>query len=189
MRVKRGSDDTHLDRGRLLTRLVAACLLTLSLFVLAGLATASSERSQLRDAVQATARFHDVGAAEAAGYAELRDAQGIACIELPGVGGMGVHFVKGALVDDAVFDPVTPEALVYGPRPNGKLKLVALEYIVFKAAWDAEHQGPPSLFGRAFDLTPAPNRFGIPAFYALHAWIWKPNPSGLLEPWNPRVEC
>jgi hypothetical protein len=187
--MKRGSDHTRRYRRRLLTRLVAACLLTLSLFVLAGLAAASSERSQLRDAVRATAPFHDLDVAEAAGYAELRDAQGVACIELAGAGGMGVHFVKGALVGDAVLDPVAPEALVYEPRRNGSLKLVALEYIVFKAAWDAEHQGPPSLFGREFDLTPAPNRFGIPAFYALHAWIWQPNPSGILEPWNPRVEC
>ncbi|MDF2753435.1 MAG: hypothetical protein K0S82_1818, partial [Gaiellaceae bacterium] len=25
--------------------------------------------------------------------------------------------------------------------------------------------------------------------YALHAWIWKPNPSGILKPYNPRVDC
>jgi hypothetical protein len=172
-----------------LTRLVAACLLAVPLLVLAGLAAASSERPQLSDAVRATAPFHDLDAAKAAGYAEFRDAQGIACIDLAGAGGMGVHFVKGALVGDAVVDPVAPEALVYEPRPNGKLKLVALEYIVFAAAWDAEHQGPPSLFGREFDLAPVPNRFGLPAFYSLHAWIWKPNPAGILEPWNPRVEC
>jgi hypothetical protein len=45
------------------------------------------------------------------------------------------------------------------------------------------------LFGRSFDLTPFPNRFGLPAFYSLHAWVWEPNSAGLLEPWNPRVHC
>ena len=30
---------------------------------------------------------------------------------------------------------------------------------------------------------------GIPAFYALHVWIWKRNPAGLTQPWNPRVHC
>jgi hypothetical protein len=45
------------------------------------------------------------------------------------------------------------------------------------------------LFGRTFDFVPAPNRFDIPAFYALHAWLWKPNPSGLLYAWNPSVSC
>jgi len=33
------------------------------------------------------------------------------------------------------------------------------------------------------------NRYGLPPFYSLHAWIWKPNPSGLLFAWNPRVSC
>jgi hypothetical protein len=37
--------------------------------------------------------------------------------------------------------------------------------------------------------TPRPNRYGLPPFYALHAWIWQPNPSGKFEPWNPRVSC
>ena len=30
-----------------------------------------------------------------------------------------------------------------------------------------------------FDHVPAGNRYDLPPFYALHAWIWKPNPSGL----------
>jgi hypothetical protein len=58
-----------------------------------------------------------------------------------------------------------------------------------KDAWDATHSSPPALFGQEFMVTPSPNRFGIPAFYALHAWIWKENPSGLFSPWNPRVSC
>ncbi len=36
---------------------------------------------------------------------------------------------------------------------------------------------------------PDGNRFGLPAFYSLHAWIWKHNPSGTFEPWNPQVQC
>jgi len=69
-------------------------------------------------------------------------------------------------------------------------KGVALEYIVFKADWEAAgHASPPVLFGRQFDFTAAPNRYGLPPFYSLHAWIWKPNPSGLLFAWNPDVNC
>ena len=45
------------------------------------------------------------------------------------------------------------------------------------------------MFGRQFPLTPSPNRFGIPAFYALHAWAWKVNPEGDFFAWNPRVDC
>jgi hypothetical protein len=102
---------------------------------------------------------------------------------------MGVHYVKGTLVGDTALDPAQPEALVYAPNAAGKLKLAALEYIVFQAAWDARHASLPSLFGQSFNLTPDGNRFGIPAFYSLHAWVWEPNSSGLLQPWNPRVHC
>jgi hypothetical protein len=38
-------------------------------------------------------------------------------------------------------------------------------------------------------LNPADNRFGLPAFYSLHAWVWKHNPRGTFEPWNPAVRC
>jgi hypothetical protein len=102
---------------------------------------------------------------------------------------MGVHYVKGSLVGDAVLDPNHPEALVYERRGNN-MHLVALEYIVFKQVWeDAGNQQPPRMFGRQFSLTPSPNRFGIPAFYSLHAWAWKVNPEGDFFAWNPRVNC
>ena len=141
------------------------------------------------DAKPATARFHQVHHAVAAGYGEFRDAEGIACIELPGTGAMGVHYVNGSLVGDAVLDTRRPEALVY-ERRGGNLHLVALEYIVFQSVWeDAGNQDPPRLFGREFDFVDEPNRYGLPPFYALHAWAWKGNPSGDFFAWNPRVDC
>ena len=36
---------------------------------------------------------------------------------------------------------------------------------------------------------PAGNRYNLPDFYELHAWIWKHNPSGMFEDWNPTVSC
>jgi hypothetical protein len=176
--------------GRMLT-LVG---LAVAVLTAAGIAMAGSDRSATTVATKATTQFHDVAAATAAGYGEFKDAAGIACIE-SSAGGMGIHYVNLGLVvkadgtPDTVLDPARPEALVYEPRDNGKLKLVALEYIVFAEAWDAAHADPPSMFGREFDFTPAGNRYGIPAFYALHAWIWKPNSAGLLEPYNPRIDC
>jgi hypothetical protein len=151
----------------------------------AGLAVAAGVFGEARPA---TAHFHHVAMAEAAGYTEFRDAQGVACIELEGTGAMGVHYVNGSLVGDAVLDPRKPEALVY-ERRGGNLHLVALEYIVFKDVWEEEHLGRPSLFGREFDLVDSPNRYGLPPFYALHAWAWKVNPSGDFFAWNPRVDC
>jgi hypothetical protein len=137
----------------------------------------------------ATRPYQDLKAAKADGYGKLKDAAGIACIDMPGEGGMGVHFVNGDLVGDAEVHGKTPELLVYDPTPDG-MKLVALEYVVFQEAWRAEHAtGKPQLFGQKFELVKEGNRYGLPAFYELHLWAWKHNPSGTFEDWNPRVTC
>lgn len=142
---------------------------------------------QLAQVRAATARFHDVE--DAKGYGLFTDAAGIACIANLPTGTMGIHYVNGNLVGSGVIDALHPQALVYEPEENGRLRLVAVEYIAFQAAWDATHANPPMLFGQEFMLTLAPNRFGIPAFYSLHAWIWKHNPSGMFSMWNPTVHC
>jgi hypothetical protein len=54
---------------------------------------------------------------------------------------------------------------------------------------DAAHSSPPSLFGQTFGLVTIPNRYGLPPSYELHAWLWKPNPSGMFYEWNPSVSC
>jgi hypothetical protein len=162
----------------------------LPLLAVAGYAAASSERSATAEAVAATAAFHDLDAAQAAGYTvHVAELSGATCIDNGAAGAMGDHFANLAEVGDGEIDATEPEALLYEQRNDGSFKLVALEYLVFKEQWDAAHSSPPSLFGRTFDLTTAPNRFGLPAYYSLHAWIWKPNPSGLLSAWNPRVSC
>jgi hypothetical protein len=138
---------------------------------------------------KATARFHDVGAAQRAGYGFFTDAKGIACIDMPGAGGMGVHFVKGALVDDPAERPTKPEAMVYSVDQDGILRLDAVEYVVIQSAWDATHSKAPRLFGHQFMLTKAGNRYGLPAFYSLHAWVWQHNPAGTFSMFNPDVTC
>ncbi|HEY7795040.1 MAG TPA: hypothetical protein VIA10_13625 [Gaiellaceae bacterium] len=171
-------------------RFLLAGLVVFALLPFAGYALANTN-DDVEAARAATVGFHRLGAANAAGYGLFTDAAGIACIDNPSLGAMGVHYVNGALVGDAVLDVTRPEALVY--EPGGlftKQRLVALEYIVFKDVWEAAgHTAKPRLFGVDFDLTPSPNRYGIPAFYALHAWVWKDNPAGTFMPWNPRVHC
>ena len=107
---------------------------------------------------------------------------------MPQMGAMGLHYAKSALVADGTLEVSTPEARVYAPA-GAKPRLAAVEYLVLKSAWDAKHASPPSLFGHPFNLTPAGNRFGLPAFYSLHAWIWKHNPVGKFAMWNPEVTC
>ena len=155
---------------------------------------AASERSEAAKVQDATAAFHDVNVAKSAGWSvHVADLQGITCIANGADGAMGDHFANPSLLfDNGQIDATTPEALVYETRNDGTFKLVALEYIVTKADWEAAHgaNAPrPELFGQSFDFSDATNRFGLPPFYSLHAWIWKNNPSGLLKPWNPKVSC
>lgn len=138
----------------------------------------------LQQVREATRRYRDVDRAIGAGYVQF-----LGCVHEPLAGSMGIHFVNGPLAGDTTLEPTTPEALTYEVQPNGRLALVGVEYIVFQQSWDAEHGQPPSLFGQEFMLVPSPNRFGIPAFYALHAWAWKANPTGAFKEWNPRVLC
>jgi hypothetical protein len=173
-----------MTRKRIVFAAVAA--LTLTATASATIAHRSNSRSDLEAARAATAQFRDVDRAVAAGYGEFRDAQGVACIELEGEGGMGVHYVNGGLVGDDALDLRRPEALVYEPHGR-KLRLVALEYIVFASAWTKT--APPAMFGRTFDYVPAGNRYGLPPFWALHAWVFEKNPTGTVMAWNPRVTC
>ncbi len=176
----------------MLKRLLIVGLAALPLLAVAGYAAASSERSAAAKAAAATAAFHDLEKAKDAGYVgHVAELSGATCITGGAAGNMGDHFVNpNLLLDEGVIDVAAPEILVYEQRNNGTFKLVALEYLVFKADWEAAgNTSPPSLFGQQFELTGSPNRYGLPPFYALHAWIWKPNPSGLLEPFNPNVSC
>jgi hypothetical protein len=137
----------------------------------------------------AAGRFRNLQRAENAGYGFFTDAKGIACIAMPGMGGMGVHFVNGSFVSDPTEHLRRPEAMVYRVNKSGKLVLAAAEYVVIASAWNATHSSRPMLFGHKFMLTPAGNRYGLPAFYSLHAWAWYHNPAGTFAMWNPRVKC
>ena len=148
-------------------------------------APAQAATSDLAAARAATAGFHE----SHPGYSLLTDAAGIACIDKPGEGGMGVHYVNGALVADGKVSASAPELVVYEPLANGGQRLVAAEYVVFQSDWDATHDEAPELFGREFELVQAGNRYGLPAFYELHAWLWQHNPAGMFEDFNPRVTC
>ena len=162
-----------------------AALLALSALVVPAVALARSTGSDLAAVRAGTARFHDFGVAEDAGYGPLHTCTD----ENSGLGAMGQHYVRGDLVGDLVFDLAQPEVLVYEPTSNGRQRLVAVEFVVFAEPWDAVNDDPPSLFGRDLALVPAPNRYGVPSFYQIHVWLWKSNPAGIFSDWNERVSC
>jgi hypothetical protein len=137
----------------------------------------------------ATTKFHNLDTAKAKGYGLLTDEAGVTCIAQRGMGAMGVHYVNGDLVANPAIVASTPEAMVYRRDANGVLRLSAVEYVVIKAAWDANHKARPKLFGHKFNFSKAPNRFDLPAYYSLHVWVFKHNPAGMFEMWNPNVHC
>ena len=175
-----------------LALLLAAIVMPLAI---AGYAIADSGgRSDAAKAQSATARYHDLQLALDDGYSILPATTTTATVVATngcassalGLGGMGVHYLKAGQPDGAL-DAQSPEVLVYEPQANGRSKLVALEYV---AALPGPPSPAPSLFGQEFSWTNlAP--YGAPAVnvWTLHAWIWAPNPSGVLLPWNPRVTC
>jgi hypothetical protein len=152
-------------------------------------ATSQDELAQVR---QATARFHRLDEATAAGY-QLGWVNGsnmrilTNCVANPTAGAMGYHYINPALVADNAVDPTKPEALVYESAPDGGLKLVAVEWIVRSAQSNPPGiSQPPSVLGMEMHiLVPPPG----PAFYLMHAWIWKHNPAGMMADWNPEVTC
>ena len=137
--------------------------------------SASAEGRDLASLRRATASFHRFEAATAAGWS----AQITGCMSSPD-GGMGFHYGNPAIIDGAV-SVDAPELLLYEPEENGRMRLVAVEYIVPLSAWTSA--SPPRLFGHDFHVNAA---FGI---WALHAWVWKKNPSGMFADWNPNVSC
>jgi hypothetical protein len=146
----------------------------LSLLLIVGSAWAAD--NPLADHVRAAnSRFKDVKAAIAEGYSPIPCTSGV------DGGAMGIHYVNGEYLKDEVPDIKRPQAVMYEPKADGKLELVAVEYITFK--------GPASLEGQLFSFANAPNRYGLNPFYELHVWAWKPNPRGAFVDFNPNVTC
>jgi hypothetical protein len=118
------------------------------------------------------------------------------CVTGPDFGAMGVHLINHTFVD-AVVDVSKPEALIYEPQSNGKLRIVGVEYIVPKDAWDAANPAAPGLpsprpqlLGHLLNFVGSPNRFGIEGgFFEIHVWAFEDNPRGALHDWNPDVTC
>ena len=156
-----------------LRRLLAIASIMTVLLALPPSAAASGQAS-LADARNATASFHDVRKAERAGYGLLP----LPCFDSPGVGGMGQHYGRTILFDGVV-DVAHPEALVY-EVDGDRLQLVAVEYIILQSAWSSSEA--PSLLGHSFFKNDALS------LWALHAWIWRPNPDGMFANYNPSVK-
>ena len=107
----------------------------------------------VRTVLQSTERFRDPAAAIAEGYRPAPS-----CVSGPEEGAMGVHYANEALIGDGVLDATQPELLVYEPGPNGRRRLVAVEYLVLADAWHASNPEPPVCSMVTLSVSPASGR-------------------------------
>ncbi len=125
----------------------------------------------------------------------------------PELGGMGIHYIHPALLKITGTDPRVngestytdwsrPSVLIYEPQADGSMELVAVENLVFEAAWNAAATGEELVLnGRAWDHmaddpnTPGDEAHGFMPHYDQHVWLFRENPMGDLMPFNPNVTC
>jgi hypothetical protein len=159
----------------------------------------------------ATARFRDVKVALAEGY--VRDPTDM-CDIAPmmgrpaALGGMGIHFFRPDLLgitappiprvdgNGTHTDFRKPSILIYEPRADGSLELVAVENLVFKKAWhEAGNKGLPTFHGVEYDdmaddpKTPIDEAHSFEPHYDRHVWLYRPNANGMFAQFNPTVTC
>jgi hypothetical protein len=104
---------------------------------------------------------------------------------------MGIHMVSSSRVGDGKLRATEPEALLYEKRSDGTYRFTGVEYIrPIGAEAPTAGTAAPTLLGRKLNVTDAEAFFGSPTYlYTLHAWVWKPNPTGLFSSWNTQVSC
>jgi hypothetical protein len=160
---------------------------------------------------RATERFRDVGVALAEGY--IRDpfdvCETAAMMGRPAsLGAMGIHYFRPDLL--GITAPPSPRVagsgthtdfrkpgiLIYEPQADGSLQLVAVENLVFAAAWRAAgHTQPPTFHGVPWDSmvddpkTALDEAHMFEPHFDRHVWIYRENPNGVFAPLNPAVSC
>lgn len=137
----------------------------------------ASVRRDVETLRAATSRYHDLAAAEAAGYPTKLPK----CVADSTMGGMGHHMVDRTAFDEKL-DIQHPEMLIYAPAGNGKVELVAVEYAVpYRAVGPTAK--PPRLFGQEL------KRYDEYNYWSIHVWAWRKNAAGLFADWNPAIRC
>ena len=125
-------------------------------------------RQEIRKARSATAKYHNVAAAEADGYINIG-------LYIPNE---GLHYVNFGLID-GTFDYEHPEVLLYAPTDDGELRLVGVEYLV-----PLTPTPPEGFSGESDQWRSDAEGFGL---WELTVWLWLSNPEGLFADDNPRV--
>ncbi|MEA3051223.1 MAG: hypothetical protein QOG72_126 [Sphingomonadales bacterium] len=185
-------------------------MLTIIAAALAAAAPAPGEPT-LAEVRALTTRFQKVEVALAEGY--VRDPTDMcdtaAMMGRPkALGGMGIHFFRPDLLGIAAppnprvdgngihTDFRKPSILIYEPRADGSLELIAVENLVFEKAWKAAGKtGRPTFHGVEYDhmvddpATTVDEAHNFEPHYDRHVWLYRPNANGMFAQYNPTVTC
>jgi hypothetical protein len=159
----------------------------------------------------ATERFQDLKVAMAEGY--IRDPMNICetavLLGRPAeLGVMGIHYFRPDMLGitgppnprvngtGTHMDFRKPSILIYEPQPDGGMKLVAVENLVFQKAWAAAgNKAAPTFHGVTYDTmaddpaTPINEAHMFEPHYDRHVWLYRDNPNGVFAQFNPAVTC
>jgi len=133
--------------------------------------------SMLADLRTATARFHDLDSAVAAGYPRTVPE----CLVHAQHGAMGYHHVNRAFLTPTP-NVKQPQILLYERLPNGEYRLNGVEFIVPYRLYPRDSVAP-MLFGQHLK-----HEDNLKIWY-LHVWAWTNNADGLFADFNPDVRC
>ena len=95
---------------------------------------------------------------------------------------MGHHFLKPEYLDGN-FSLVHPEVLIFAPGPNGKMRLVGVEYATIIEDMNNPPPAPEGFTG-ATDNWAINTEFNV---WTLHVWVGLNNPNGIFAMRNPRL--
>lgn len=194
-------------------------LISLKILLLAGALAALPSSAQVPDPSEPTLdeiralteKYQDVSVALAEGYIPdpMNLCEMAADMGRPAeLGGMGIHYFRPDMLgifsepgervngDGTHTDFRRPSILIYEPRADGTLELVAVENLVFRKAWhEAGHADLPTFHGLPYDsmeddpATEADEAHMFEPHYDRHVWLYRENPAGVFAPFNPTVTC
>jgi hypothetical protein len=191
----------------LLAAAAALALATVPASASSGPAEGEPDLAEVRAGAE---RFRDIRVALAEGYISpepmCETAAGMG--RDPALGAMGIHYFRPDLLGITAppnprvdgsgthTDFRRPAILIYEPQADGSMELVAVENLVFEAAWRAAgHSAPPSFHGVAYDhmaddpSTAIDEAHHFEPHYDRHVWLFRDNPNGVFTPFNPNVSC
>ena len=171
------------------------------------------QREPALDEVRSIAeKYRDVNVAKAEGYTTDNKCVTAEMLGQPAeLGAMGLHYVRRDMLGlppkpsppgsgrvhgiGTHTDFRQPAMLVYEPQADGSMQLVAVENLVFAAAWHQENKPPPTFHGRTYQLlsddpaTKVDEAHGWEPHYEQHLWVYRDNPNGAYSPFSPAVTC